>query len=351
MTPAVPVTGEIRRLGRSTWHFPRRPRFLAVGTVAGPFEGRGPLGSLFDTVTRDELLGKKSWEQAESELALQAFSRALSKARLTPQDLDILLAGDLLNQLGASVFFARDQDLPFLGLFGACSTWAEGLALAGALLDGGYAQRVAVVTSSHHHSAERQFRYPTEFAVQRPPTATWTATGAGAAILEEGDSGSGGPAPAVVLTHATVGRVVDTGLKDPYDLGSAMAPAAADCLETHFRETGRSPLDYDLVATGDLGEVGSPLLQDLLLARGINLAPVHQDCGLLLYRQDQDVHAGGSGCACSALVFSARFYPELLGGKMKRMLIVATGALFSQTSYLQGESIPCIAYAVALERV
>lgn len=330
------------RIGRQTLRFRRPPAITATGTVAGPMEGDGPLGHLFDEVAADTLLGQKSWEQAEVRMMGKAVEIALGKRNLGPGEIDFLVCGDLLNQITTSAFAARTLDRPFFGVYAACACWAEAMTLAAALLDGEYAERAVVAVSSHHDSAERQFRFPTEFGAQRPPTSTWTVTGAGAAVLERHGDGP-------VITYATPGRIVDIGEKNPYDLGSAMAPAAADTLVAHFQDTGRSPLDYDLVATGDLGRVGMPIARDLALEAGYALDPILDDCGVRLYRSDQDVHAGGSGCACSALAFLGRFYPDLAGGRMRRLLLVATGAMFSPTSFQQGESIPSIAYAVSIE--
>lgn len=339
---AATAVRSARRLGQRTWAFARPPALLAAATVAGPMEGRGRLRGRYDEVLADGLLGQKSWEQAEAKMLERAIRAALAKARLTEGDVDVLVCGDLLNQLGASTFGARGLDIPFLGVYAACACWTQGLALAAALLDGGYAERAVVAVSSHHLSAERQFRYPTEFGVQRPPTSTWTVTGAGAAVLaRDGD----GPR----VTHATLSRLVDVGLKDPYDLGAAMAPAAADTIVQHLRDTGRTPEDYDLILTGDLGRVGKPMLEELAREAGFNLTPVLDDCGLRVYEQGQDVHAGGSGCACSALVFNAEVLPRLAEGTTGRLLLVSTGAMFSPTSYQQGESIPCLAYAVAVD--
>lgn len=338
---AVQVAAE-RRIGRQTLVFPTRPALLAVGSVVGPFEGRGPLGHLFDEITPDSLLGQKSWEQAEVKMLERAVYIALNKAGLQPGDVDVLVSGDLMNQITASCCAARTLDRPFFGIFGACSCWTEAITLGAALVDGGYAARAVVATSSHHNTAERQFRYPTEFGAQRPPTATWTVTGAAAAVIA---AGAGGPR----VTHATVGRVVDIGLKDPFDLGSAMAPAAADTIVAHLRDTGRLPEDYDLIITGDLGRVGKPIAAELIQEAGFNVTPVFDDCGLRIYSADQDVHGGGSGCACSGATFAAQIWPDLAAGRLRRVLLAATGALFSPTTYQQGESIPGIAYAVAIE--
>lgn len=350
LAPAVMIqhkTKPDKRLGQQTITFPNKPAIVAVAAIAGPMEGRGPLGPFYDEVTRDTLLGQKSWEQAEVKLMEKAINTAVKKAGLQPGEIDAVICGDLLNQLTASSFAARTLDRPHLGIYGACSSWAEAMILGALMVDGGYAGRVVIGASSHHDSAERQFRYPTEFGAQRPPTATWTVTGAGAACIADKNEAKGSAAP--VITHGTIGRVIDIGVKDPYDLGSAMAPAAVDTIVTHLRDTNRIPSDYDLIITGDLGWLGRTLATELAMEIGFNLEPVFDDCGLHIYHPSQDVHCGASGCASSALMYTAVLHRRLMSGEIKRLLLVATGALFSTTTYQQGESIPSIAYAVAIE--
>jgi stage V sporulation protein AD len=351
------LTVERRRAGRSTILFPSAPAVRAAASVAGPLEGQGPLRGRFDQVVPDRLMGQDSWEKAERLMLERAVRLAAERGGVRLEDVDLLLAGDLLNQIITSSFAARDLDVPFLGLYSACATLTAGLALAAALVDGGHARRAAVAVASHHDSAERQYRFPTEFGNQRPPTATWTATGAAAVLVsaggEAGEDGDGAPNPGgggrtVRIRSATVGRVVDMGVKDPYDMGSAMAPAAADTIRRHLEDTGRRPDDYDLIITGDLGRVGRPLCQALLEEEGYRVAV--DDCGLRLYDpKRQDVHAGGSGAACSGLVFAADVLPALREGRLRRVLLVSTGALHSTTTYQQGESIPGVAHAVCLE--
>lgn len=331
------------RVGKQTFVFDNTPVITAVGTIAGALEAKGPIGTLFDEVVQDETLGQRTWEQAEVKLLERALKRVMTKAGLQEGDIDVLIMGDLLNQLSSSSFAARTLDRPFFGVYAACACWTESLTLAAALVDGGYADRVAVGVSSHHNSAEKQFRFPTEFAVQRPPTSTWTATGGAAAVVAESGDGPR-------ITHATPGRIIDIGVKDPYDLGSAMAPAAADTIAQHLRDTERTPEDYDLIITGDLGRVGKPIAEELLRETGFEALPRLDDCGIRLYYQTQnDVHGGGSGCACSGLTFGAQLYPDLFEGRLGRILLVSTGAMFSPTTYQQGESIPGIAYAIAIE--
>lgn len=340
-----PAVGAGRRVGDYTIVLPNRPPVAAVATVGGPMEGRGPLGEGIDHIHQDRLMGQSSWELAESRLLVDAAQRCCRKAGLEPADVDVFIAGDLLNQIISSTFAARDLDIPYLGMFGACATFAQAVGTAAVLVDGGYARRALAAASSHHDSAERQFRYPVEFGSQRPPSAQWTATGAAAVLV------GGAPERAEVrITHVTYGRVVDMGVKDPFNMGGAMAYVAVDTIRRHFEDTGRDFSDYDLVATGDLAAVGHPLAAELLQDAGFDPGDRFADCGLLLYdRRQQDVHAGGSGCACSGLVFGARFYPELRRGRMRRLLLVSTGSLHNKMTFEQGQSIPTVAHAVAFE--
>ncbi|MDK2856089.1 MAG: stage sporulation protein [Bacillota bacterium] len=333
-----------KKVGQQTFMFSRPLPIIGTATVVGKKEGEGPLGEYFDQVVTDPLFGEKSWEKAESKMVRTAIQLAMQKVNLAYGDLDFMFGGDLLNQIIASNFAARDVPVPFYGLFGACSTYTEALSLAGITLDGGFAARVLVTASSHYQTAERQYRFPTELGVQRKPTAQWTVTGAAATIIGEGGSGA-------ALTCTTVGKVVDMGIKDVNDMGSAMAPAAVATIKQHFEDTGRGPDYYDVIATGDLGSLGKALAQEMLAEAGYDLSKNYTDCGVLIFRPDQDVHSGGSGCGCSATVFSGYFYSGLLSGQYSKVLLVSTGALLSPTSYQQGESIPCIAHAVAVEKV
>jgi stage V sporulation protein AD len=337
------VTGS-KKLGKQTYVFSRPLPILSTASVVGRKEGEGPLGEYFDEVITDPLFGEKSWEKAESKMVREAVDIALGKINASYGDLDFMFGGDLLNQLIASNFAARDLPVPFYGLFGACSTFTAALSLAGIALDGDFADKVLVTSSSHYQTAERQFRFPTELGVQRKPTAQWTVTGAGAAII--GSSGSG-----ACLTCATVGRVVDMGITDANDMGSAMAPAATETIKQHFEDTGRTPDYYDVIATGDLGCLGKALAEEMLSELGYDMSKNYTDCGVIIFTPDQDVHAGGSGCGCSATVFAGYFYSSLLNGDYHKLLLVSTGALLSPTSTQQGESIPCIAHAVAIEKV
>ncbi|MCL4426593.1 MAG: stage V sporulation protein AD [Firmicutes bacterium] len=331
-----------KRLGKETVFLANPPAIVATAAIVGPMEGKGPLAEYFDVVEEDTLLGEKTWEKAEIKMLQEATDLALKKAELKTGDIDFFLAGDLLNQIIAANFVARKISRPYLGLYGACSTMAEALGLGAMLIDGGFARQVLIGTSSHHDTAERQFRYPTEFGVQRPPTSTWTVTGAGAVVLAEGGHGP-------LVTHVTIGKVVDMDQKDPNDMGSAMAPAAAETIWQHLQDTGRRPSDYDLIVTGDLGRVGKPITDVLLKKAGYDLTPVYNDCGIMIYDTNQDAHSGGSGTACSAVVFGGYILRQILSGRYRRVLLVGTGALYSPTSAQQGESIPGIAHAVAVE--
>jgi stage V sporulation protein AD len=331
------------RVGKQTIRFGRPPCIISTATVAGPKEGEGPYGKAFDIVKEDTLLGQKSWEDAERKIVEEAIMLATKKAGLGPAEIDVFLAGDLLNQIISSSYAAREISIPFLGLYGACATIAEGLIIASILVDGGYARYVLAIASSHHDTAERQYRYPSEFAHQRPPTAQWTVTGAAAGVVGKAD---GFPK----VTHATIGKVIDMGVSDPNDMGGAMAGAASDTIWQHLQDTERKPQDYDLILTGDLGEIGSASMNRLLKQAGVDISPVHEDCGLTMFdKKKQNVNAGGSGCACSGLIFYGPIYKQLMQGKLERVLLAATGSLHSPCSIQQGHSIPAISHVVSVE--
>ena len=330
-----------KKLGAQTVRMASPPSFLGVGNVVGKKEGEGPLAACFDYIAPDDTFGEATWEKAESAMQQRALASAMNRAGLGTAQPDWLFAGDLLNQCIGSGYAAREQAIPFFGLYGACSTMGEGLVLASMVLDGGFGERAGVVVSSHFCSAERQYRSPLEYGNQRTPTAQWTVTASGAAVL-----GRDGPGP--YITHATVGKVTDLGIKDANNMGAAMAPAAADTLLAHFRDTGRKPTDYDLVVTGDLGKLGSELLAELLRREGCKL-PNHADCGMLIFDlEGQDVHCGGSGCGCAASVLTGYLLPGMAAGKWQNILFCPTGALHSPTASFQGESIPGICHAVAI---
>ena len=331
-----------KKLGRQTVALQDPPSVIGSAAVVGKKEGEGPLAATFDHISQDDSFGERSWEKAESAMQKLALAAALSKAGLSVSGLDYLLAGDLLNQCIGSGFAVRGQDVPFLGLYGACSTMAESLSLASMLLDGGYGTKIAAMTSSHFCSAERQYRSPLEYGGQRTPTAQWTVTGSGCVILADQ-----GPGP--YITHVTTGKVVDKGIKDAANMGAAMAPAAYSTLSAHFQDTGRKPSDYDLIVTGDLGQLGRDIVADWFHRDGMELKNFN-DCGTLIYDlEGQDVHCGGSGCGCSAVVLAGMLLNGMAGGRWKRILFCGTGALLSPTSSQQGESIPAICHAVALD--
>ncbi|MFT9849684.1 stage V sporulation protein AD [Aneurinibacillus sp. REN35] len=331
--------------GHQSWVFPSKPVILSSAAVGGPFEAKGNLADDFDLLYGDIWLQQDSFEKAEKKMLEDACDTAIKKAGIQKGEINFLLAGDLMNQIISSSFSARTVGVPYLGIFGACSTSMEGLALAAQLIDSGAAKYALAGTCSHNATAEKQFRYPTEYGSQKPPTAQWTVTGAGAAVV--GPSGTGPR-----ITAATIGRVVDMGITDPFNMGAAMAPAAVDTIEAHFRDLQITADHYDLIATGDLGKVGHAIARDLLAKHGIAVPESKlTDCGLLIYNDEtQDVLAGGSGCACCATVTYGHLLKRLQAGEWKRILVIATGALLSPLSFQQNESIPCVAHAVAIEQ-
>ncbi|HIR56063.1 MAG TPA: stage V sporulation protein AD [Candidatus Gallacutalibacter pullicola] len=332
-----------QRLGKYTLRLENRPRVQGFASIVGKKEGDGPLERYFDAVHDDTTLGQDSWEKAESRLQQEAAEEAIKKAGVTEQDIQYILAGDLLNQCISSTFGLQSLNIPFWGQYGACSTMAQTLSLASVLVDAGAAERCLAVTSSHFCSAERQFRFPLEYGGQRTPTAQWTATASGAVVV--GQSGDGPWVSAV-----TAGRIRDLGIKDAANMGAAMAPAAAQTLFDFLTDTQTKPADYDLILTGDLGLIGSSLMEEILRRDGIEIAPVHNDCGLMLYdREKQDVHAGGSGCGCSGAVLCSVVLQRMCRKKLRNVLFIGTGALMSTTSSQQGESIPGIAHLVYLQ--
>lgn len=329
--------------GHQSWFFQNRPVILASSAVGGPFEAKGGLAEDFDILHDDMWLGQDSFEKAEKKMLEEACETAIQKAGIKKEDIDFFLSGDLLNQIISSSFAARTLAIPYLGLFGACSSSMEGLSIAAQLVDSKAADYVLAATSSHNASAEKQFRYPTEYGAQKPPTAQWTVTGAGAALV-----GRDGEGPRI--TCPTIGRVVDMGISDPFNMGAAMAPAAVDTIQAHFRDLERDPTYYDVIATGDLGRVGYEIAGELLNKHGMDIPEDRfTDCGIMIYKEDQPVMAGASGCGCSATVTYGHFLRRMREGELKRILIVATGALMSPMSYQQKESIPCIAHAVSIE--
>ncbi|GAB2704014.1 stage V sporulation protein AD [Paenibacillus thermoaerophilus] len=331
--------------GRQSWLFHKKPVILETATVVGPDEAAGPLGDQFDIVYDDWTLGQPSWEKAERKLMEDAAKLAVQKAGLKEDDINFFVGGDLMNQIISASFAARTLQIPFLGAFGACSTSMETLAMASILISSGGARYVLAGTCSHNCTAEKQFRYPTEYGSQKPPTAQYTVTGAGAAVIA-----STGEGP--VVTAATIGRVVDMGIDDPFNMGAAMAPAAVDTMKAHFADLERQPGYYDLIVTGDLARVGYDIAVELLREQKVPMQQTtYKDCGLMIYdREKQQVQAGGSGCGCSATVTYGHILKQIRKGELNRVLVVATGSLLSPLSYQQGETIPCIAHAVAIER-
>jgi stage V sporulation protein AD len=332
-----------KKIGKQTVKLSNPPSIISTASIVGPKEGEGPLKDYFDIILNDDLFGEDSWEKAESKMNREAIRHALTKLNMQPDQIDYLFGGDLLNQIISSSFAARELKIPFFGLYGACSTMSESLSLAAMIIDGGFADYSIATTSSHFSSAERQFRFPLELGNQRPPTAQWTTTGSGAAIVAKDGNGP-------FITHITTGRVMDFGIKDANNMGAAMAPAAADTLIRHFEDTGFKPSSYDLIISGDLGKVGTELTIELASKNGYDISRNYTDCGLKIFDlEKQDVHAGASGCGCSAVVFCGYLYQELLKGNIKKLLLMSTGALLSPTSTLQGESIPGIAHAITIE--
>ena len=338
------------RLGYQTVVYKNKPLIMASACAVGPREGKGPLGDLFDLVAQSPEFGQDSYEKAEAALLREACRICLSKAGCGEKSVQAMLGGDLLNQIMASSLAARELKIPFLGLYGACSTMAESLLVGGMLCDGGYASPLLCTAGSHYATAERQYRYPLEYACQRTPAAQWTVTGAGAVMLAL--PGWSDKKPLARLVHGCIGRVVDMGIADANNMGAAMAPAAAATLCAYFDDTGEKPEDFDRIITGDLGMVGSELLLEWTEKLGHNISREKMmDCGLTIFHPEQDSHAGGSGCGCAASVLSAFILPNIQQGVWRRVLFMATGALLSPTTSQQGETIPGIAHAVVLEGV
>lgn len=320
----------------------RKPSVIAYAAVVGKAENEGPYGGEFDEVIEDNKAGSDTWEQAESLFQQRAVGHVLRKSGLEPDRIDLMIAGDLLNQCVGSSYGLKDYFIPYLGIYGACSTFAEGLLLSAALVNAGYIDTAIASTSSHFSTAERQFRFPLNYGGVRTPTAQWTATAAGAALV-----GFSGKPP--FIRAATVGKIEDMGITDLNNMGAAMAGAAYDTLTRHMKHRGTHPQDYDVIITGDLGQVGSDLLYDLFQRDGVSLREHHKDCGLMIYdRAAQDVHAGGSGCGCSASMMCGHFFKRIQAGELKRVLYCATGALMSPTVVQQGGSIPGIAHCVEI---
>lgn len=326
-----------KRLGKSTILPENDIGFAGYAAVGGKKEGEGPFGDQYDYIDKDDRFGQESFEEAESAMQGLALQTAIEKSRLTQKDISFLFGGDLLNQCIGTSFGVQDFSLPFIGIYGACSTMSEGLMLASITVDSGAADRAAAITSSHFCTAERQYRFPLDYGGQRTPTSQWTATASGCVILERS-------AKPPFVRALTVGTIVDKGIKDANNMGAAMAPAAYSTIKQFLKDTGKQPSDFDCIVTGDLGKVGSRLLTELLYRDGIDISKNHLDCGCMLYSEDQDVHAGGSGCGCAASMLCMHFLPQLADGSLKNILFAATGALLSPTSTQQGKSIPSISH-------
>ena len=333
----------IKKTGKQSYILENPVSIISTASIVGPKEKDGPLHQYFDLCLEDEFWGEKSWEKAESKIIKETISMVIAKSNLNSNDIDLCLAGDLLNQCIASSFGIRDSNIPFLGLFGACSTFVESLIVGSTFIDGNFATNTLCATSSHFCSAEKQFRFPLELGTQRPQSSQWTVTGSGAAILSKNGTGP-------FITSFTPGNIVDMGIKDVNNMGAAMAGAAHDTLIKHFKDTSRNPSYYDAIFTGDLGYIGKEILIDLVGQSGYNIKSNYNDCGVLIFDKDkQDTHSGGSGCGCIATVFSSYIYEQLKNKKYKKILLIATGALMNSTTSQQGESIPGIAHAISIE--
>lgn len=318
----------------------------SYASVVGGKEGEGPLKHSFDEILDDDMYDEQTWEKAESKMVKNAFFKILSKGGVTPDDIDFIFTGDLLNQCIASSFGLKESQIPFFGLYGACSTMSESLALGTMAVDGGFAQNVVAMTSSHYCSSERQYRFPVELGNQRTPTSQWTVTGSGGVLISSTSDNND-----VLVKKITVGKIVDMGIKDVNNMGAAMAPAAAETLVTHFKDFGIQPDYYDLIVTGDLGSLGKEITIELAEMNGYDLSENYEDCGVMIFDlEGQDVHAGGSGCGCSASVLAGELMGRLKRGDISKLLFVGTGALLSPTSSGQGQSILGIAHAIGIER-
>lgn len=327
--------------GRTVF-FNSTPRIIATSSVAGPKECEGIIGEYVDIALSDDMYGESTFEKAECKMLSNVIDGVIKNAKLERTDIDVLFSGDLLNQIISASFAARDFDIPFLGLYSACSTMSESMFLAAAMVNAGYCHRAVAATGSHFASAERQYRYPLEQGTTRPPQSQWTVTGAGACLIS--DRGDG-----IKIVNGTMGKVVDFGVTDVNNMGAAMAPACADTLIRHFRDTDTSPDDYDLILSGDLGALGSRILKDLTWEKGFDVSAKHVDCGEIIYKVIEDEFQGGSGAGCSAVVLNSYILSKMEAKQYRRVLFAATGALLSTVSSGQGESIPCISHAVQLE--
>ncbi|CEP45409.1 stage V sporulation protein AD [Paraclostridium sordellii] len=330
------------RIGKRTVELKNKPTIISTSSIVGPKEADGPLKDYFDIKIDDDLYGEKSWEFAESKMVQTVVQHAVSKANKSISDVNYMIAGDLLNQLLSTSFAAREVSIPFLGVYGACSTMAQSLSIGAMIVDGGFADLVVAATSSHYCTAERQFRFPLELGNQKPMTAQWTVTGSGCSLISNNGEGP-------KIKYLTIGKVIDEGITDANNMGAAMAPAAIDTIFSYFDDTKDDPNSFDMIATGDLGKVGMQITIDLLKEKGLDISKVYTDCGVEIFDLEaQDVHCGGSGCGCSASVFNGYIYEMLKAKKFNKVMLVSTGALLSPTSTLQKESIPSVAHAVVI---
>ncbi|HMM31950.1 MAG TPA: stage V sporulation protein AD [Clostridia bacterium] len=341
---------QYKRIGEQTVMFELPPKLISSAAIVGDVEGKGPLSEYYDLILEDDTWGEKSWEKAERKMFENSVRTALEKVSLSAKDLDCLLGGDLLNQIISANYAARELRIPFLGLYGACSTMAQSLLIGSMMIDGGFAKRVACTATSHFSTAERQYRFPLEMGGQTTPTAQRTVTGAGTSILCEANSVGSAMFKNVRIMGGTIGRVVDFGITDASNMGAAMAPAARDTFLAHLQDTGRTADDYDLVITGDLGKFGAEMFVDLCEEKGVKVGDKHLDCGNIVFAPEQKVDCGGSGCGCSAGVLNAYLLGRMEVGELNRVFFMATGALMSPTTGLQSDSIPGIAHGVILER-
>jgi len=334
----------MKKLGSQTIKIENKVYLLDTAAIVGPKESEGPLAEYFDLCLDDEFWGEKTWEKAESKIIKETVNMAITKSGISSSDIDFCFAGDLLNQCISSCFGLRSLNIPFFGIFGACSTFIEAIILGSVFISSGASKNIICATSSHFCSAEKQFRYPLELGNQRPQSAQWTVTGSGCAILS--DTSNNSP----YVTYVTPGKIVDMGVKDANNMGGAMAMSAVDTITTHFKDTGRTPDYYDLILTGDLGYIGKEIVIEQCKKEGYDLTKNYNDCGVLIFnKEEQDTHSGGSGCACIATVFSAYIYELLKKEEIKKVLLIGTGALTNSTTSAQGESIPGIAHAVSIE--
>ena len=329
------------KVGKQTIKFENKPGIIAASSIVGPKEMEGTFKDYFKYFLKDDTFGQETFEKSEREMLIFAIKNVLEKSELPYEDIDLILGGDLLNQIISTTFAAREFKTPFLGVYSACSTYTESLLLGASLVDGGYRENTVCCTSSHFSSAERQYRFPLELGTSRTPASQWTVTGAAASVLALNKNYP-------YIKYATIGKIIDYGISDANNMGAAMAPAAMDTIFNHFKDTNTTVNDYDLIVTGDLGLLGSNILDDLMLEKGINLKPRHMDCGAEIFKHDPLIHQGGSGAGCNAVVFNSYLYEKLLSKEYNSILLVATGALLSPTSTQQGDTIPAISHAVAI---